>query len=135
MLTHAFFGQDGSRLSTLWQAGAHAWRQYSQTCARGSPEGQRVTAELAVGAGDVDVGAGLAERGRDVVAEAVPVHVAPLALHDVRQALGAEPQQDVALRRRRRVDLEALRAGVYARAPSSVAALSPMVITWWLVQS
>ena len=73
-------------------------------------KGQRPTAELAVGAGDVDVEAGLAERDGDMVTEAVAVHIAPLALHDVRQALGAEPEHYVALVRRRHLHLEALRA-------------------------
>ena len=76
----------------------------------GAPaEGQRAAAKLAVSAGDVDVDAGLAQSDCHVVAEAVAVDVAPLTLHDVGQALGAEPQHYVALVQRRHLHLEPLR--------------------------
>ena len=50
-----------------------------------------------------------------MVAEAVPVHVSPLPLHDIRQALGAEPQHYVPLVRRRHLHLEPLQASVSGR--------------------
>ena len=43
-----------------------------------------------------------------MVAEAVPIHVAPLALHDVGQALGAKPEQRLPLVQRRRFGHETL---------------------------
>ncbi len=58
-----------------------------------TPEREGVAPQLPVSAADIHIRAGLAQSYGDVVAEAVPVHVSPLALHDVGQALGAEPQQ------------------------------------------
>ena len=74
-----------------------------------APEGQGMATKLLVGAADIDVDPRLAERDGNVVAELVAIDVAPLALHDVGQALCAEPQQDVALGQRRRLHLKALR--------------------------
>ena len=45
----------------------------------------------------------------------MPVHVSPLPLHDIRQALGAEPQHYVPLVRRRHLHLEPLQASVSGR--------------------
>ena len=67
------------------------------------PERERVAPKLFIGAAHVHVLSSLAQGNRHMVAEAVTIHIAPLALHNVGQALGAKPQQRLALLQRCRL--------------------------------